>query len=550
MTARIVMDAGGGPVVGSIVLPATEVGTPVGLSNADNTQVEGWRWEILDAPAPSPTLNPLPAPTFANTAVIANDVKGHTVMLRLTTYKDAGRTQIDDVDQQVIGVRYDPPFDWVIPAAQQSIEANEIRGWAQDVNRILRDVHTIIEVGTDSDWKQSARALVDGDALAAHTRTDNVVTADGNGALPVQDGVTLVVNDAIVLDYAAPNVDAGVYIVTALGDGSNPFVFTRRIDFDEDTEVTPGLRIGVEEGTVSGGQIASLTTVGAIIVNTTALNFELQLGAVHNHDHDLLINFVTGQHRVINDGGTSATELWSASKINAEVVAILAGIDIKPGAATSTAGLGNVTLSGEQTLNGVLTAASRVLVTDQTDPIENGIYVTAAGAWARAADADEDAEVTNGNVVHILDSGSTKFKYKYLLVTPDPIVVDTTAQTWEEHPDDGGLDGEVLTNDATPVNIGQFTPADDQAFTIWGAVTAFEGSDGAHWLFMLSGQRVSGVITVAEFKILNQVIDLDLVGADFNIDVTGVLRFRATGLAATSIQWRLKTFNFDSGAPV
>jgi hypothetical protein len=121
VTARIVMDAGGGPVIGSVTLPGAQVGTPVSLSNADNTAVEGWRWEILDAPEPSPTLNPLPAPTFSNVEEITPDVKGHTIMVRLTTYKDAGRTQIDDVDQQVIRVRFDPPFDWVIPAAQESI---------------------------------------------------------------------------------------------------------------------------------------------------------------------------------------------------------------------------------------------------------------------------------------------------------------------------------------------------------------------------------------------------------------------------------------------
>jgi len=33
-------------------------------------------------------------------------------------------------------------------------------------------------------------------------------------------------------------------------------------------------------------------------------------------DHDSLLNYVLGQHRIINDSGTSLTELWSANKIN------------------------------------------------------------------------------------------------------------------------------------------------------------------------------------------------------------------------------------------
>ncbi len=54
---------------------------------------------------------------------------------------------------------------------------------------------------------------------------------------------------------------------------------------------------------------------------------------------------------------------------------------------------GNITLSGEQTINGVLTSASRVLVPNQTAPEENGIYVSAAGAWSRASDMNSWAEV-------------------------------------------------------------------------------------------------------------------------------------------------------------
>ncbi|GAH59053.1 unnamed protein product, partial [marine sediment metagenome] len=33
-----------------------------------------------------------------------------------------------------------------------------------------------------------------------------------------------------------------------------------------------------------------------------------------------------------------------------------------------------ITLSGEQTIDGILTSEDRVLVKDQTDPTENGIY--------------------------------------------------------------------------------------------------------------------------------------------------------------------------------
>lgn len=184
-------------------------------------------------------------------------------------------------------------------------------------------------------------------------------------------------------------------------------------------------------------------------------------------DHDALTNHAVAQHRVINDSGFSTTELWSASKIDGDISAVIAGVDIKAAVDTTTTGEGNITLSGEQTLNGLLTSGSRVLVTEQTAPEDNGIYVSAAGAWSRATDADEDAEVTNGNVTHVTNPGSTKFKCKYLLVTPNPIVVGTTGQTWEEHLD---IDFGTTAGTATEGNDPRVPDQDEN--------DALQGTDG------------------------------------------------------------------------
>lgn len=70
-----------------------------------------------------------------------------------------------------------------------------------------------------------------------------------------------------------------------------------------------------------------------------------------------------------------------------------AGLQYTAGGPVDLATTANITLSGEQTIDGTLTSTSRVLVKDQTDPAENGIYVSAAGAWSRASDMDGPAEV-------------------------------------------------------------------------------------------------------------------------------------------------------------
>ncbi len=86
----------------------------------------------------------------------------------------------------------------------------------------------------------------------------------------------------------------------------------------------------------------------------------------------------------------------------------------------------DVTLSGEQTINGVLTSNSRIGVIGQSDASENGVYITASGSWTRADDSDEDSKVTNGLSFFVSNVSSTKNGNQYILVTPDTIILDTT----------------------------------------------------------------------------------------------------------------------------
>ena len=67
--------------------------------------------------------------------------------------------------------------------------------------------------------------------------------------------------------------------------------------------------------------------------------------------------------------------------------------------AVTVATTGNITLSGEQTIDGVLTSSDRVLVWQQTDASENGIYVSASGAWSRASDFDGAGDKIHGSAV-------------------------------------------------------------------------------------------------------------------------------------------------------
>lgn len=69
---------------------------------------------------------------------------------------------------------------------------------------------------------------------------------------------------------------------------------------------------------------------------------------------------------------------------------------------------GNIALTGLQTIDGVgVTAGRRVLVKDQTAPAQNGVYVAAVGAWARAADFNDATDFLPGCLVSVT-AGTTQ----------------------------------------------------------------------------------------------------------------------------------------------
>lgn len=100
------------------------------------------------------------------------------------------------------------------------------------------------------------------------------------------------------------------------------------------------------------------------------------------------------------------------------------GITLKaPARAATTAA---ITLSGTQTIDGVsLIAGDRVLVKDQASAPTNGIYVVAAGAWARATDADSNAEVVPGLTLFV-NEGTVNGDKQFSLTTNGPITLGTT----------------------------------------------------------------------------------------------------------------------------
>ncbi|MBZ9868021.1 hypothetical protein LB515_21820 [Mesorhizobium sp. CA15] len=82
----------------------------------------------------------------------------------------------------------------------------------------------------------------------------------------------------------------------------------------------------------------------------------------------------------------------------------------------------NITLYALQTIDGVLTqAGDRVLVKDQADQTQNGIYTASEGQWFRAADARTARTMQKGTTVHVQE-GTVSADRVYAFETLDPVI--------------------------------------------------------------------------------------------------------------------------------
>lgn len=111
------------------------------------------------------------------------------------------------------------------------------------------------------------------------------------------------------------------------------------------------------------------------------------------------------------------------------VDSVAQGLDVKASVVAATTA--NITLSGAQTIDGVsIVAGDRVLVKNQTNQADNGIYVAASGAWARSADANTWAELVSAYT--FVEQGSTYADTGWVCTVNQGGTIGTTAVTWTQ----------------------------------------------------------------------------------------------------------------------
>ena len=138
------------------------------------------------------------------------------------------------------------------------------------------------QVAQGLDTKPSCRAGTTADLSATYNNGSSGVgatlTASSNGAIVI-DGVSLSVNDRVLVKNQTTASENGIYVVSTQGDGSTAFVLTRATPEDQPSELSGGAFVFVEEGTANADNGYVFTHTGAPTFGTTSLDVAQFSGA-------------------------------------------------------------------------------------------------------------------------------------------------------------------------------------------------------------------------------------------------------------------------------
>jgi len=161
-------------------------------------------------------------------------------------------TVTTDGSDLAIGANANNILDAVTGA--RNINGARITGSAEPIND--SDLATrgyVNSVAQGLDVKEAVKVATTGGLAGTYATSGQTLTANSNGAIQV-DGVTLSSADRVLLRAQSDGTQNGIYTVTTVGDGSNPFVLTRALDFNTSSEVGAGAFMFVESGTSNTGK--------------------------------------------------------------------------------------------------------------------------------------------------------------------------------------------------------------------------------------------------------------------------------------------------------
>lgn len=224
--------------------------------------------------------------------------------------------------------------------------------WLQALYNFLDNILSTIS-GGNPDFTVD---LVATSALSACTYANGTggigatLTGNANGAMDTIDSVAPALNKTYLVAGQASGLQNGLYKLTQLGDGSNPFILTRLTTCDQSAEFNQGNVIGVRAGTINAGTQWEQTSADAPTMGTTAITFARSVGNVTTNTNQTISgikSFAAGCLKVFNAGGTFAS-LFASSATAARTVTLPdASFTVAQAAVASGSGTAAITVADQ-----------------------------------------------------------------------------------------------------------------------------------------------------------------------------------------------------------
>jgi hypothetical protein len=326
----------------------------------------------------------------------------------------------------------------------------------------------------------------------------NGVTADA-AELNILDGATLTTTELNYVDGVTSGIQGQLDLKSP---SANP-TFTGVVDIAS----TASIRF---DGATADANKTTLTVVDPTAGRTISLpNASGTAALVENKLHDFALatsSVDLNNQKVTNLADpTNAQDAANKRYVDAAVV----GIDWKASvrAATTAAVTLATALENGDTLDGVtLATGNRVLVKNQADATENGIYVVAAsGAPTRSSDADTAAEITASFAVFV-EEGTVNADSGWTLTNNGAVTVGTTELTFTQFTGLGQITaGAGLTKTANTLDVvagtGITVNANDVAINTTVVARKFTANlgDGTNTAFTVTHSFNTRTVVVAVY---------------------------------------------------
>lgn len=168
-------------------------------------------------------------------------------------------------------------------------------------------------------------------------------------------------------------------------------------------------------------------------------------GAVHAEEYRLGSDSIYVSYDVL--GNLTLSDTITGTKKLSELIP-LDPVKILVDVATTT----NITLSGEQNIDSIATSSSKILVKNQVDPANNGIYITSSGTWARAIDYSTWDELYKSYIAVI--DGALNGNNTYICTIPSTGTLGVNAVTFSLF----SALPETIADDILNWNIDRYRP--------------------------------------------------------------------------------------------